>query len=77
MYEAEKVIATSRKNLQEMINWHELWLTTKGKQGVRCFNYDEIKQQMAMSDAEIIQYFVNKGYKINNAEKYLTDKKGD
>lgn len=75
MYDADRIIEKSRQNLKELMGWHELWVATNGKQGSFCFNYDELKEQSLMTDAEIIQYFTDQGYNIINADKYLNGKK--
>jgi hypothetical protein len=75
IYDAETVIRKSRQNLKELMGWHEKWQATNGKEGAFCFNYDELKEQSLMTDGEIIQYFINQGYNIANADKYLNEKK--
>lgn len=75
MYDADRIIKKSRENLKELMGWHEKWLETKGKSGAFCFNYDELKQQSQMTDAEIIQHFLDQGYTVTNADKYINTKK--
>ena len=75
IYDADTIINKSRKNLKELMDWHEKFIATNGAAGAFCFNYDELKEQSQMSDAEIIQYFLDQGHKIAGAEKYVEIKK--
>lgn len=75
IYDADIVVKKSRENLKELMGWHEAWLESKGTKGAFCFNYDELKEQSLMTDAEIVQHFIDKGYNLVNADKYLNGKK--
>lgn len=71
MISIEKIITKSRKSIADMMSWHQEWVNSNGRIGMRCLNYDELVQLSKKTDAEIIQYLLDEGNEIEGAEEFI------
>ena len=65
-----KDIRTSNQKLWES---HQLYLSTNGAQGMKCFTPDKMEVLLKRTDKEIIELGLAKGVSIEDAEEYLAN----
>lgn len=66
-----KLIDVVRSDLQKFYNLHQLSLKTGGKQGLRCFNPDELERKINRTDKEILNELIAEGAIIEGVDEYL------
>lgn len=68
---ANDFIVDVRSSTQRLWDSYQLFLSTKGEQGMNCFTPDKMKQLLERSDKEIIEQGLAKGVYIEDAEAFL------
>lgn len=68
---AKDFIVDVRSSNQRLWDSYQLFLSTKGEQGMNCFTPDKMKQLLERSDKEIVEQGLAKGVYIEDAEAFL------
>lgn len=68
---AKDFIVDVRSSNQRLWDSYQLFLSTKGEQGMNCFTPDKMKQLLERSDREIVEQGLAKGVYIEDAEAFL------
>lgn len=68
---ADNLIKEVRESNQRLWDSYQLFLSTDGKQGMRCFTPDKMQALLNRTDAEIIAQAEAKGLVIEDKDEYL------
>lgn len=66
-----KLISVIRSDWQKFYDLHKLSLETDGKQGLRCFNPEELERKIKRTDKEILDDLISEGTVIDGVDEYL------
>lgn len=67
-----KLIEVVRSDLQKFYDLHQLSLKSGGKQGLRCFNPEELERKINRTDREILCELIEGGAIIDGVDEYLS-----
>lgn len=67
----KQLIATVRSDYQKLYDMHLLSVSTKDKQGLRCFNPEILETKLNRTDEEILNDLISGGAVIDGVEAYL------
>lgn len=68
---AKDFVADVRNSNQRLWDSYQLYLSTKGEEGMNCFTPDKMKELLERTDKEIVKQGLAKGVYIEDAEKFL------
>lgn len=69
---AADLIKDVRASTQRLWDSHQLFISTNGEQGMKCFTPDTMQALLNRTDAEIIAKAESKGLTIDDKEEYLS-----
>lgn len=72
---AEALIQDYRETHERLMRLQDLYDKTDGKEGMACFNYDELLKQVNYTDEEILNVLEDRGFYIADKENFLKQKK--
>lgn len=68
---AADLIKDVRESTQRLWDSYQLYLSSNGKQGLKCFTPESMQKKLNRTDAEIIAQAEAKGLTIEDKEEYL------
>lgn len=72
---AEYLIKQVRESTQQLWDLHQLFISSEGKQGLKCFTPEDLEKKYNRTDEEILEEAETKGIYIVDKDEYLKRKK--